>query len=62
MEKENEPSGTYVIDEDYNIVTFNETASHTYPQLEIGKKCVFGSNWDCICELLFCKDHCCVAK
>ena len=39
MEKENEPSGTYVIDEDYNIVTFNETASHTYPQLEIGKKC-----------------------
>ncbi len=39
MENENEPSGSYVVDEEYNIVTFNQTAKDTYPQLEKGKKC-----------------------
>lgn len=32
-------SGTYIIDSDYNIVNFNETASALYPVLRKGEKC-----------------------
>ena len=32
-------SGTYVIDDDYTIVTYNDVAGKLYPQLEKGKKC-----------------------
>ena len=32
-------SGTYVIDDDYTIVTYNDVAEKLYPQLEKGKKC-----------------------
>lgn len=33
------PSGAYVIDEDYTIVSFNDTIKGLYPQLEVGGKC-----------------------
>lgn len=33
------PSGAYVIDEDYTIVSFNDTIKGLYPQLEVGEKC-----------------------
>ncbi len=33
------PSGAYVIDEDYTIVSFNDTITGLYPQLEVGEKC-----------------------
>ena len=32
-------SGAYVIDEDYTIVSFNDTIKGLYPQLEVGEKC-----------------------
>ena len=32
-------SGAYVIDEDYAIVSFNDTIKGLYPQLEVGEKC-----------------------
>ena len=33
------PSGAYVIDEDYAIVSFNDTITGLCPQLEVGEKC-----------------------
>ncbi len=36
---ENVSSGCYVIDEDYNVISVNDTAKKIYPQLEVGKKC-----------------------
>lgn len=36
---EKKSSGTYVIDDEYNIVTFNQTAAELYPMLVKGKKC-----------------------
>lgn len=33
------PSGAYVIDEDYTIVSFNDTITGLCPQLEVGEKC-----------------------
>lgn len=35
----NESSGCYVIDAEYNIINVNSVAKKIYPQLEIGKKC-----------------------
>ncbi len=32
-------SGAYVIDEDYTIVSFNDTIKGLYPQLKVGEKC-----------------------
>ena len=32
-------SGAYVIDDDYNIVSFNKTMGELYPQLVVGAKC-----------------------
>lgn len=32
-------SGAYVIDEDYTIVSFNDTIKGLCPQLEVGEKC-----------------------
>jgi diguanylate cyclase (GGDEF)-like protein len=32
-------SGVYVIDQDYNIVSYNQTIKGLYPQLKKGKKC-----------------------
>lgn len=36
---ENVSSGCYMIDEDYNVISVNDTAKKIYPQLEVGKKC-----------------------
>lgn len=35
----NESSGCYVIDAEYNIVNVNATAKRIYPQIVLGKKC-----------------------
>lgn len=35
----NQSSGCYVIDSDYNIVNMNDIAKNLYPQLTVGKKC-----------------------
>ncbi len=32
-------SGTYIIDEDYNIISANQTVLDLYPSVQIGKKC-----------------------
>ncbi|MDO4961636.1 MAG: EAL domain-containing protein [Eubacteriales bacterium] len=32
-------SGVYIIDKEYNIIDFNETAGILYPSLEVSKKC-----------------------
>ena len=32
-------SGTYIIDEDYNVLFINNTIKELYPSLEVGKKC-----------------------
>ena len=32
-------SGTYIIDEDYNVLYINNTIKELYPSLEVGKKC-----------------------
>lgn len=32
-------SGVYVIDQDYNIISYNQTIKEMYPQLKKGKKC-----------------------
>lgn len=36
---ERKSSGTYVIDADYNIVNFNQTAGEIYPMLRLHEKC-----------------------
>lgn len=33
------PSGTYVIDEEYRVVRFNQVVADSYPQMKIGEKC-----------------------
>lgn len=42
----NESSGCYVIDTDYNVINMNAIAKKLYPQLEVGKKC-----YTCLMEL-----------
>ena len=32
-------SGAYVVDDQYRIVNFNETAHAMYPSLQVGEKC-----------------------
>lgn len=32
-------SGAYIIDSEYNIVSYNDTAERLYPQLQVGEKC-----------------------
>ena len=32
-------SGTYVIDENYNVIAVNQTILDLYPSLKVGKKC-----------------------
>ncbi len=32
-------SGTYIIDDEYNVITVNQTILDLYPSLEVGKKC-----------------------
>ena len=32
-------SGIYIIDEDYNVVSYNRTAAKIYPGLKKGEKC-----------------------
>ena len=45
-------SGTYVIDSDYNIVSFNKTAEMLYPMLRKGEKCYkVLMDRDCPCEV-----------
>ena len=45
-------SGTYIIDSDYNIVNFNETAAALYPVLRKGEKCYrVLMNRDCPCDV-----------
>lgn len=45
-------SGTYVIDSEYNIVNFNETAAALYPVLRKGEKCYkVLMNRDCPCDV-----------
>ncbi|MDD6194416.1 MAG: EAL domain-containing protein [Lachnospiraceae bacterium] len=33
------PSGTYVIDEEYRVVHFNNVVAESYPQMKVGEKC-----------------------
>ena len=33
------PSGTYVIDEEYRVVRFNQVVADSYPQMKMGEKC-----------------------
>lgn len=43
-------SGTYIIDEDYNVLFINNTIKELYPSLEVGKKCyqyMLGLNAPC---------------
>ena len=37
--KQKKGSGTYVIDDNYTVVTYNSVAKDDYPSLEAGKKC-----------------------
>ncbi|MGN1383436.1 MAG: GGDEF domain-containing protein, partial [Eubacterium sp.] len=32
-------SGIYIIDEDYNVISVNQTTKELYPSLQVGKKC-----------------------
>ena len=32
-------SGTYIIDDEYNVIAVNQTILDLYPSLEVGKKC-----------------------
>ncbi|MEE8808556.1 MAG: EAL domain-containing protein [Lactimicrobium sp.] len=46
----NKSSGTYIIDEDYNVINLNQTIKEMYPSLQIGKKCyqcLMGLNEPC---------------
>ena len=43
-------SGTYIIDENYNVIHLNDTIKELYPSLQIGKKCyqcLMGLNEPC---------------
>ena len=33
------PSGSYVIDEEYRVVHFNNVVANSYPQMKVGEKC-----------------------
>ena len=34
-----QPSGCYIIDSEYNVLSFNDRIGRTYPTMKLGEKC-----------------------